>query len=165
MNRIAATVLSLAVGLLALLFLSGCTNTPEKAHEVPQLQKPSISLDYTLPEEGKGFQGYDAPKVVEPPHVPAPDAKQAPEGEDTRKAPKSSEKALEGDDNGDGRIDEDESGWDCANMGNGQGNCLNGKALEPPKVACRGAAGTDVGDLNRNGWVDPHEPAWRQVCA
>jgi len=26
--------------------------------------------------------------------------------------------SLRGDDNGDGRIDEDESGWDCATMGN-----------------------------------------------
>ncbi|EFV12960.1 hypothetical protein [Segniliparus rugosus] len=29
------------------------------------------------------------------------------------------ETALPGDDNGDGVIDEDESGWDCSTMGNG----------------------------------------------
>lgn len=157
MNRIASTLLTLALGFLGLWLLSGCTNTPQKAHEVPELVKPSISLDYALPEEGEGFKGYDAPKVVEPPRVPAPDPKAPNKGDD----PKSAPKALQGDDNGDGRIDEDESGWDCTSMGNGQ--C--GKALESPKVACRGQAGADPGDLNRNGWVDPHEPAWREVCA
>lgn len=32
---------------------------------------------------------------------------------------KSSDRQTDGDDNGDGRIDEDESGWDCRSMGNG----------------------------------------------
>ncbi|MFE1270580.1 hypothetical protein [Streptomyces sp. NPDC058758] len=42
--------------------------------------------------------------------------------------------APHGDDNGDGRIDEDESGWDCATMGNRQ--C--GPAPAPVSADCTG---------------------------
>lgn len=38
------------------------------------------------------------------------------------------------------------------------------RPTEPPKVSCRGKAGMDEGDLDRNGWIDPNEPMWKDVC-
>jgi len=91
-----------------------------------------------------------------------------------------------------GQPEEDEAGFDCRTMRNKQ--CGPTKTLEPapkkkveptrksapkqaedgstvrpgfydePLKACRGKRGTDEGDLNRNGWIDPNEPAWREVC-
>ncbi len=43
---------------------------------------------------------------------------------------------LSGDDNHDGRIDEDESGWNCATMGNKScGPWIQFGVVEPPKCA------------------------------
>ncbi|MFF0754464.1 hypothetical protein [Streptomyces sp. NPDC004267] len=65
----------------------------------------------------------------------------------TAAAGKTTTVAPHGDDNGDGRIDEDESGWDCATMGNRQ--C--GPAPAPVSIAlpvdCTGPGGCVVEGL------------------
>ena len=53
---------------------------------------------------------------VNPDTVPDP----APKSTDNDESSTDTDEDLSGDDNGDGRIDEDESGWNCETMGNGE---------------------------------------------
>lgn len=103
--------------IMGVFLLSACQGTDHadtrpQVLESPRLEVPQFNMGYDLgPVDHDAYKAYEAPAPVEVPHV-APKALE-PSG---KSAP--TRKALEGDDNHDGRIDEDESGWDCKTMGN-----------------------------------------------
>lgn len=174
--------------LLGLFGLSACgqpTNDAQGTAYKPLEHSKYAPPTYDLgPVNRDAYKAYEAPALAPLPSL-EPSQTKALEPQSASKPKPKGMTCVPGDDDCNGTIHEDESGWDCKAMGNhqcGQTRYVQAedgswvpesfydkpasKTLEPSGKACRGKPGSDIGsgDDNRDGWVSPGESGYEALC-